>query len=71
MNKALLLEKMRAKDIKAYQLASALNIVRQTFSCKLNGYRGDFTLSEVVEIKHILDLTDEEVIEIFFAEEVS
>lgn len=71
MNKALLLEKMKSQGVKSYQLADALNMVRQTLSYKLNGYRGDFTLSEIIAIKQYLDMTDEEVIEIFFTDEVS
>lgn len=54
------------KDMSIQSLAKALNISPATLSLKINGH-GDFVLSEIEQIRKVLDLTPEDVLTIFFA----
>lgn len=58
--------KMALHGLKAYELADAIGITRQSLSYKLNGKRM-FTVKEIDSISKVLDLTIEERDEIFFA----
>ena len=58
--------KMALHGLKAYELADAIGISRQSMSYKLNGKRV-FTVQEIDSISKVLELTIEERDEIFFA----
>lgn len=60
-------EMLRHKDT-GETLAAALNISRQSLSYKMNGKNNrDFSQSEIQAIKERYELSDNRVIEIFFA----
>lgn len=61
---ALALEGMNQAD-----LAEALGITRVTMSYKATGRR-EFTVSEIQQIRETLHLSDEQMISIFFADDV-
>lgn len=60
--------KRKGKTVKG--LCEALGIGTSTFYKKLRGL-SEFTRREIVGIKHYLNLTDDELRQIFFAEKVS
>ena len=70
MNKDLLRYFMAKKSVSAGSLSEALGIDPSTFSRKLNGHT-EFVHGEIAGIARTLDLTGEQVVDIFFADEVS
>ena len=72
MNKRELEAQMKRYGDTGGALAEYLGIVRGTFSAKLNETSGaEFTQGEIMAIKKRYNLTPDEVVKIFFAEEVS
>ena len=72
MNKQLLRKKMKGFGHKGYDLAKCLGISPQTLSSKMNERsEGGFNVRELMLIKTLYCLTNEEFIEIFFDKEVS
>lgn len=70
-SKELKIEMMRHNETGEH-LAKALNISRQTLSNKMSeNNSSDFTQQEIATIKSHYDLTNDRVIEIFFATEMS
>lgn len=68
MNKNLLVSKMKLHGDTNAMLASAIGISPQRFSAKLNEYQGaEFTQGEILKIRERYHLTDDEVVNIFFA----
>ena len=68
MNKNLLVSKMKLFGDTNAILASAIGISPQRFSAKLNCYQGaEFNQGEILKIREKYSLTDEEVVQIFFA----
>jgi len=63
--------KIREKDLTQKDLAEKMGLSLSRFNAKLNGNKAVFTLGEVRAIRKILDLTLEQVDEIFFDEKVS
>ena len=64
-NKKLLRAKLILAEMTDGELAEKLGISRQSVSLKLNGRR-PFNSNEISKIAHILQLTPEEVMQIFF-----
>lgn len=56
--------KIKEKEFKNFEVAEKLNIALSTFNQKLSG-RIPFSLNEVKQLREILDLKKEEVLEIF------
>lgn len=72
MNKKLLRSKMALFGDNYKSLADYIGVTEQTFGNKVNEYRGsEFTQGEILAIRERYKLSDEEVINIFFDEEVS
>ncbi len=72
MNKKLLRSKMVLHDDTNATLATALGITPQSLSLKMNETNGgEFTQNEIACIRERYHLTDEEVIAIFFTNNVS
>ncbi len=68
MNKNLLVSKMKLYGDTNAALASAIGISPQRFSAKLNEYQGaEFNQGEIQKIRERYSLTDDEVVQIFFA----
>lgn len=67
MNKTELEVVMLRKGIKTAKLAEILGINRTTLYRKLT--TGKFERSEIMKIREVLDLTDEDTIRIFFDDE--
>lgn len=68
MNKNLLVSKMKLYGDTNATLASAIGISAQRFSAKLNGYQGaEFNQGEIQKIRERYNLTDNEIVHIFFA----
>ena len=67
MNHAYLKEKMKEKHISNGQLASFLNIDPATLWRKRKGH-SDFTRRELLTIRQVLYLSDEDLLKIFFDE---
>lgn len=68
MNKNLLVSKMKLHGDTNADLAAAIGISPQRFSAKLNEYQGaEFNQGEILKIRKRYSLTDEEVVQIFFA----
>lgn len=61
---------MAKKGYTIENLAKALDMNAATLSRKING-RSDFYRSEINEVKELLNLTDDEVIGIFFNEKLA
>lgn len=61
---------MARKDISIPKLGELLGISKKTIYSRFSG-ETQFTLSEIQKIKVILDLTDEELLIIFFREKVA
>ena len=70
VKKNLLEAKMKIFGDTQCTLAEALEISLSTLNCKLNG-KSEFAQSEILKIKERYNLTDKEVIEIFFSPCVS
>lgn len=70
MNKDELKAQIVRKNKTANQLCAAIGISRTAWFRKLNG-KSQFTLKEVVDIREVLDLDDEQTNIIFFNKEVS
>ena len=64
-NKKLLRAKLILAEMTDGELAEKLGISRQSVSMKLNCHR-PFNSNEISKIAHILQLTPEEVMQIFF-----
>lgn len=72
MNMGLLRERMLRYGDTGRTLAPAIGISPQRLSNKMNGYRGaDFTRQEIQGIARRYRLTESEIGEIFFADQVS
>lgn len=65
VKKNLILAKATALDMLSTDLADALGIHPSTLSQKLNG-KTEFTISEAETLKNVLELTNDEVSDIFF-----
>lgn len=68
-NKQLLRAEMIANGLSSEDLADELGISRQSFSYKLNNKR-PFTSNEISVIAHMLKLSPEKVMQIFFEKQV-
>lgn len=68
-NKQLLRAEMIANGLSSEDLADELGISRQSFSYKLNNKR-PFTSNEISVIAHLLKLSPEKVMQIFFEKQV-
>jgi hypothetical protein len=72
VNKKALKSKMALVDYTWGALAKALGITPTTLSAKINETNGaEFTQGEILFIKERYNLTANEVVEIFFTDEVS
>ena len=68
-NKQLLRAEMIANGLSSEDLADELGISRQSFSYKLNNKR-PFTSNEISVIAHLLKMSPEKVMQIFFEKQV-
>jgi len=68
-NTILLKQKINESGLKNKFLAASCNVTERTFNNKLKG-RTPFVQDEILILKKILRLTDDELSLIFFAEEV-
>lgn len=60
---------LRERGISYNMLADTVNLSVAGLSNKINRKRGsDFTITEVIAIKNYLNLIDEDVLKIFFAQ---
>lgn len=66
MNKELFKKELKRKKIKQKDLAVILGLTEQSITNKMGEVRSEFTSSEIRKIKTELELTDEQVIAIFF-----
>lgn len=67
MDKNLLKGEIRAKAMSQADVADKIGISLSRFNAKLNGTNGaEFTLSEVIAIKQVLNLTFDKTDSIFF-----
>lgn len=67
MDKNLLKGEIRAKAMSQADVADKIGISLSRFNAKLNGTNGaEFTLSEVIAIKQVLNLTFDKTDAIFF-----
>lgn len=57
--------KMAENEVSIARLAEALGLAEATVRLKINSERYEFTLSESVAIKKLLNLSDAEYLEIF------
>lgn len=64
-NKNKLLGKMAENEYSKHKLAQALGLAEATVRYKMNSDKYEFTISESVRIKKLLNLTDAEYLEIF------
>lgn len=72
MNKNKLEAVMKLNGDTGTTLSEYLGMARSTFSAKINEKNGaEFTQSEIASIKKRYELTADEVVEIFFKENVS
>lgn len=69
LDKAKLRSKLALAEMTDTRLADEVGIARQSVSMKMNGKR-QFTSNEISKIAHVLKLTPEDVMEIFFAPDV-
>lgn len=69
-NTELLRKKIEERGLKIYYIADKLNLSNQGLSNKFEN-KSEFKVSEVAILKALLDLTEDEVQEIFFAAEVA
>lgn len=70
MNARELKAQMVLKGVNADQLCKAIQISKAALSRKTNGH-SLFTQGEICAIRDVLDLTDEQVLRIFFNRDVS
>lgn len=69
MNKALFRKVLKENGVTQGDMAKAIGIAEQSFSEKVNERKGrDFNLGEIVKMKTLLSLTNDELIDIFFAD---
>ena|GEM_PF-3472085 len=66
MNKALLCQIMKQYGYSQERLAALIGVDRSTFNRKLNGYRKGFCLSEAKAVGIALQMTDRQMIDVFF-----
>lgn len=72
LNKNLFVSKMKLYGDTQEGLAAYLGLSTQRVNAKINGTGGaEFTQGEIGKIKEIYNLTDEEVVAIFFNSDVS
>ena len=64
-NKNKLKGKMAENEYGMSKLAQAMGLAEATVRLKMNSDKYEFTLSESVKIKNLLNLTDAEYLEIF------
>ena len=64
-NKNKLRGKMAENEVTVAKLAKELNLAEATIRLKTNSDKYEFTLSESVKIKELLNLTDFEYLDIF------
>ena len=64
-NKNKLKGKMAENEVTVSRIAKELGLAEATVRTKINGNRYEFSLSESVKIKNLLNLTDAEYLEIF------
>lgn len=65
MNITLLKIKMLQNGLTQRDLAKKIGVVESSFSLKMTGKR-DFSTKEIKSIMQVLNLTDSEVVDIFF-----
>ena len=70
MNKALFMYFVTAQNLSITQIANQLPISRQALHDRLSG-KVEFKVSEIKQLKSILNLATQDVDNIFFADEVS
>lgn len=68
IKKSALIQVAKARHVSISELAKRSYIARSGFYERLNG-KLEFTVSQIRSIQTILNLTDEEMIEIFFNQE--
>lgn len=68
-NTIILKRKIGGSGLKKTFLALSCGVTMRTFNNKLNG-RTKFNQNEIIVLKKLLNLSDSEIIEIFFEEEV-
>lgn len=69
MNNELLREVIKDSGVKVTALADKIGISRQSLTMKINGERS-FDQGEIMAIKTNLHLTDEQLMQIFFNDDV-
>ena len=69
MNNSLLKEVIKDRCIKVSALADKIGITRQSLHMKLNGER-EFSQGEILSLKTVLHLSDDQFMNIFFADRV-
>lgn len=69
-NRDLLREKISESGIIMRHLAEKCGITPQSFSGKINGH-SEFSISEAKVLRDLLNLTDDDFMAIFFADEVA
>lgn len=70
MNKKELAAELARNNLTIPKAANAIGIGKKAFYDKLEG-RSEFKQTEIWKLKQLLSLSDERMLEIFFAEEVS
>ena len=70
MNSRELKAQMIRRDIDVDDMCKALNICRTSWFRKTTG-KSLFTQGEISDIREVLDLDDQQVMDIFFSKEVS
>lgn len=68
-NTTLLKKKINESGLKIKFLAASCNVTERTFNNKLKG-RTPFVQDEILVLRNLLHLSDDELTAIFFAEEV-
>ena len=69
-DKAKLRSKLALAEMTDTRFADEIGVSRQSMSMKMNGHR-PFTADEIRRAKQVLNLTPEDVMEIFFAPDVA
>jgi hypothetical protein len=68
VNLPLLIDKVTKSGLKLGAIATEMGVSRPTLRNRLQGTKGDFTLSEIRSLSKILQLTDNDILQIFFKE---
>lgn len=69
MNSERLRAAMNARGVGVNELKTALGISRSATSRRLNGF-AEFNREDILKIRDFLELTDDELVVIFFTDEV-